>query len=63
MSSTSDKIKGNANEAIGKGKQGVGDATDDREMQAKGKGQEAKGEGQETKGKIKDKIKDVTDKF
>ena len=29
MGSTSDKVKGTANQAIGKVKQGVGEATDD----------------------------------
>ena len=37
MGSTSDKIKGHANEAAGNVKQSAGKATGDRDMQAKGK--------------------------
>lgn len=59
MSSTEDKVKGNTNEAVGKGKQGLGDLTDDEQLQAEGKGQETKGKGQDLKGKIKDKLKDM----
>ena len=36
MSSTKDKIKGNANEAIGKVKEGVGKATDNPRLQGEG---------------------------
>lgn len=36
MSSTTDKISGKANEMSGKAKQAVGDATDNRSMEAKG---------------------------
>lgn len=61
MSSTEDRIKGNTNEAVGKGKQGLGDFTDDEQLQAEGKGQETKGKGQDLKGKIKDKLKGMID--
>ena len=40
MSSTGDKVKGMANEAIGNVKQGVGKATDNSKLQAEGKVQE-----------------------
>lgn len=63
MSSTSDKIKGNANEAAGKIKQGVGDMTDNQRLQGEGAAQEIKGQGQQVKGKVKDAIKDTTDKL
>ncbi|MBX9989066.1 CsbD family protein [Phreatobacter oligotrophus] len=62
MSSTTDKIKGMANEAMGNVKQGVGKALDNKELQAKGKMQELKGEGQQLKGDAKDGIKKVVDR-
>lgn len=62
MSSTTDKIKGMANEAMDNAKQGVGKALDNKEMQAKGKMQELKGEGQQLKGEAKDSIKKVVDR-
>ncbi|WP_372438788.1 CsbD family protein, partial [Pandoraea sputorum] len=42
MSSTSDKVKGMANEAVGNVKQGVGKATNNDKLQAEGKAQEIK---------------------
>lgn len=42
MSSTGDKVKGMANEAVGNVKQGVGKATDNTKLQAEGKLQEKK---------------------
>jgi len=62
MGSTTDKIKGAANEAVGKGKQGVGEATDDSSLKGEGKLQETKGKGQELKGDVKDSIKSGVDK-
>lgn len=56
MSSTSDKIKGLANEAIGNVKQGVGKATGNEELQVKGAIQEKKGEAQQVVGKVKDAV-------
>ena len=44
MSSTGDKIKGAANGAVGKAKQGVGEAVNSDKMKAKGTVQEAKGD-------------------
>ncbi|RNE62100.1 CsbD family protein [Cryobacterium tepidiphilum] len=41
MSGT-DKMKHEAEEAIGKGKEAMGDATDDRDLKAEGKGDQAK---------------------
>lgn len=57
MSSTSDKIKGEANKAVGKVKQGIGEATNDPALKGKGRLQEAKGEAQKAVGKAKDAIK------
>lgn len=62
MSSTGDKVKGMANEAVGNVKQGVGKATDNSRLQAEGKAQEVKGEGQQAKGQVKDAVKKGTDK-
>jgi uncharacterized protein YjbJ (UPF0337 family) len=58
MGSTTDKIKGYANEAAGKVKQGVGN---DR-LRAKGVAQAIKGDAQKTMGKAKGAIKDAADK-
>ncbi|AKT31878.1 CsbD family protein [Pseudomonas syringae pv. actinidiae] len=62
MSSTSDKVKGMANEAAGNVKQAVGKATDNTKLQAEGKAQELKGEGQQAKGEVKDVVKKGVDK-
>ncbi|AWB21433.1 CsbD family protein [Methylobacterium currus] len=61
MSSTTDKIKGLANEAVGNIKQGVGSATGNEKLQAEGKAQELKGEAQKTAGDVKDGIKNAAD--
>ena len=42
MSSTEDKMKGNLNEAAGKAKQGLGEATDNERMKGEGQRQEVK---------------------
>ena len=62
MSSTSDKAKGLANEAVGNIKQGVGKATGNDKMRAEGVVQERKGEAQQAVGKAKDAIKKGVDK-
>ena len=56
MSSTTDKIKGLANEAAGNVKQGVGKLTGDAKLQAEGKAQKAKGAAQDVAGTIKGKL-------
>ncbi|MBL7406516.1 CsbD family protein, partial [Escherichia coli] len=48
MSSTTDKIKGLANEAVGNVKQAAGKATGNDKLVAEGKAQELKGEAQKT---------------
>lgn len=58
MSSTSDKIKGTANEAIGKVKQGIGETVGSTKMQVEGAAQAAKGHVQKAVGEAKDAIKD-----
>ncbi|MBB3103972.1 CsbD family protein [Azomonas macrocytogenes] len=62
MGSTTDKIKGNANEAAGKVKQGVGEATDNERLKNEGRGQEAKGKVQQVKGDAKDAVKNHVDR-
>jgi uncharacterized protein YjbJ (UPF0337 family) len=62
MSSTGDKIKGMANEAVGNVKQGVGKATDNDKLRAEGKAQEIKGETQQKVGEAKDAVKKGVDK-
>ncbi|PHN20505.1 Mismatched base pair and cruciform DNA recognition protein [Pseudomonas savastanoi pv. glycinea] len=62
MSSTGDKVKGMANEAVGNVKQGVGKATDNSKLKAEGKAQELKGEAQQAVGKTKDAVKKGVDK-
>ena len=63
MGSTSDKIKGLANEAIGNVKQGIGRATDNPKLEAEGFAQEAKGEAQQAVGSAKDAVKKTIDKI
>lgn len=60
MSSTTDKLKGTANQAIGKIKKGVGEATDDPALKGEGTLQEAKGDLQKAVGNAKSTIKKVT---
>ena len=62
MGSTTDKIKGHANKAVGKVKQGVGQAVGNDRLRAKGAAQAAKGDVQKTIGKAKVAIKDAADK-
>jgi uncharacterized protein YjbJ (UPF0337 family) len=62
MSSTGDKAKGLANEAVGNVKQGVGKATGNDKMRTEGAIQEKKGEVQQAVGKAKDAIKKGIDK-
>lgn len=61
MSSTTDKIKGMANEAAGNVKQAVGRATGNERLEAEGFAQERKGEAQQLAGKAKDAVKHAAD--
>jgi len=56
MGATTDKIKGAANEAIGKAKQGVGEATGSDRLQGEGAIQEVKGKGQQALGDAKEAV-------
>ena len=53
-----DKVKGAANEAVGKTKVAVGKGTDHPKMVAKGLVQEAKGKAQSAMGAVKGKLGD-----
>ena len=59
MGATTDKIKGTANEVIGKAKQGIGEATGSEQLQGEGVIQEVKGKGQKAVGDAKDATKDA----
>lgn len=62
MGSTTDKIKGAANETIGKAKQGIGEATGSERLQGEGAVQEVKGKGQKAMGDAKDAAKEAMDR-
>jgi uncharacterized protein YjbJ (UPF0337 family) len=62
MGSTTDKIKGYANEAAGNVKQAVGKAIGNDRMRAEGAVQERKGEAQQAVGKAKDAVKKIVDR-
>jgi uncharacterized protein YjbJ (UPF0337 family) len=59
MGATADKVKGTANEAIGKAKQGIGEATGSDRLQGEGVIQEVKGKGQKAVGDAKEATKDA----
>ena len=59
MTSTTDKIKGTANQAAGAVKKGVGRATGSRKLEAEGAAQEMKGRAQKTLGDAKQGVKNV----
>ena len=62
MGSTADKIKGATNEAVGKAKQGIGEAVGSDRMQGEGAVQEIKGKGQQALGDAKEATKDAVNK-
>ena len=62
MSSTTDKLKGLANEVAGNVKQGIGKATGNEKLQAEGKAQELKGETQRAVGGVKDGVNNAAQK-
>jgi uncharacterized protein YjbJ (UPF0337 family) len=53
MGELTDKIKGAGNEAMGKAKRVIGDATDRPDIRAEGDAQEAIGDLQKAKGEVK----------
>ncbi|WP_439541794.1 CsbD family protein [Hyphomicrobium sp.] len=62
MGSTTDKIKGYANEAAGNVKQGVGKVVGSERLQAEGAVQELKGKAQVAVGDAKEAVKDGANK-
>lgn len=62
MSATTDKIKGYANEAVGKAKQAAGKVFDDPKLRAEGLAQEAVGDAQKAVGAGKAAVKKIVDK-
>jgi uncharacterized protein YjbJ (UPF0337 family) len=62
MGSTSDKIKGAANEAVGAIKKGAGHAVGDQKLEAEGAMQKLKGKNQQALGEAKDAVKKIVDK-
>jgi uncharacterized protein YjbJ (UPF0337 family) len=52
-----DKMKNKAEELSGKGKEAVGDATDNRDLQAEGEKDQAKGNIKQAGEKVKDAFK------
>ncbi len=62
MGSTADKVKGATNEAIGKAKQGVGEAVGSDRLEGEGMIQEIKGKGQKAVGDAKEATKDAVNK-
>ena len=62
MGATTDKVKGATNEAIGKAKQGVGEAVGSDRLQGEGVIQEVKGKGQQALGDAKQATKDAVNR-
>jgi uncharacterized protein YjbJ (UPF0337 family) len=62
MGSTADTITGATNEAIGKAKQGIGEATGSDRLQGEGVVQEVKGKAQKAVGDAKDAAKEAANK-
>ena len=62
MGATTDKVKGAANEAMGKAKQGVGEAVGSDRLQGEGAIQEVKGKGQQALGDAKEATKDTVNR-
>ena len=62
MGHVADKVKGNTNEAIGKAKQGIGEAAGSDRLQGEGAAQELKGKGQKALGDAKEATKDAANK-
>ena len=62
MGSTSDKISGMTNEAVGNVKQGIGKLVGSEKLQTEGAAQEVEGEAQQAVGSAKAGIKDAANK-
>lgn len=53
MGEFKDKAAGTGNDLAGKVKEGIGDATDNHELEAEGEAQQLKGKAQKLKGDVK----------
>ncbi len=62
MGATTDKIKGATNEAVGKAKQKIGEATGSDRLEGEGVLQQVKGKGQQALGDAKQGTKDAVNK-
>jgi uncharacterized protein YjbJ (UPF0337 family) len=62
VGATTDKIKGTANEAIGKAKQRIGEASGSDRLQGEGVIQDLKGKGQKAVGDAKQAAKEAANK-
>ena len=62
MSATTDKVKGAANEAVGKAKEKIGEATGNERLEGEGTIQEVKGKGQQALGDAKQATKDAVNR-
>ena len=62
MGATTDKVKGAANEAVGKAKEKIGEATGNERLQGEGTIQEVKGKGQQALGDAKQATKDAVNR-
>lgn len=62
MSGNSDKVAGVTNEAIGKAKQGIGNAVGSDKLKSDGAAQELKGDAQRLSGDAKNTAKDAINK-
>jgi uncharacterized protein YjbJ (UPF0337 family) len=62
MGAITDKVKGAANEAIGKAKQGIGEAVGSEQLEGEGAIQEIKGKGQKALGDAKEATKEAVNK-
>ena len=58
-----DKLKGTAEEAVGKTQEAWGKATDDPTQKQKGRDKQMEGHYDKTKGGVKDKAEDLKEKF
>jgi uncharacterized protein YjbJ (UPF0337 family) len=61
MGGFGDKVEGKADELSGEVKERVGDATDNRDLQAEGVGDQAEGKVEQAIGEAKDAWEDVRD--
>lgn len=59
---TTDKLKGKAKDVVGSGKEKLGRATDNEDMEAEGKADKLEGKGQQVIGEAKERAKRIKDK-